>query len=259
MPRIGGERSDGVQAVALTLRILEHLAREGGGVRLTDLAAACGTTKSRIFRHLQTLVGLGYVSQSAESERYQVGSTLVALGLAVSGQLDLGTAAMPILRQLRDALGHATVVCRVEEDGMRVLRTVPGTSNIEIGVRPGSLLTFHGAAQGKLALAFGPDSLRQKVFRARLPMLTPYTIVSATALQEEVARIRAQGWAVAPNESLVGLNTLAAPVFDADGMLAGTVGINDSIQFIEPTPSAEQVAQIISAGRRISRELGFRG
>jgi IclR family transcriptional regulator, KDG regulon repressor len=259
MPRIGGERSDGVQAVVLALRILEHLAGQRGEARLTDLAAALDTTKSRIFRHLQTLVQQGYVAQSPESERYRVGTGLVALGLRVSEQLDLAAAAMPALQQLRDTLGHSAVVSRPEEEGMRVLRTVLSNSQIEIGVRPGSILTFHGSAQGKLALTFGPEALRQRVLRARLPLLTPHTIVSATALLEELAVIRTRGWAVAPNEALLGLNTLAAPIFGADGLLAGTVGINDSIQFIERQPSEEQIREIVAAGQRISRELGFRG
>lgn len=259
MPRIGGERSEGVQAVVLTLRILEHLAESRGDVRLTDLADALGTTKSRIFRHLQTLAQHGYVGQSSESERYRVGRNLVALGLSVGERLDIASAALPVLGALRETLGHSAVVSRLEEEGMRVLRTVRGKSQIEIGVRPGSLLTFHGAAQGKVALAFGPEALRQRVLRSRLPLLTPHTIVSATTLREEIDLVRSQGWAVAPNEALLGLNTLAAPVFDADGRLAGAVGINDSIQFIESTPSDEQLQQIVAAGRRISQELGFRG
>jgi len=37
-----------------------------------------GTTKSRIFRHLQTLVMKGYLSQQEETERYQVGHGLTA-------------------------------------------------------------------------------------------------------------------------------------------------------------------------------------
>ena len=258
MPRIGGERSDGVQAVVLALRILEHLANQRSEVRLTDLAGALGTTKSRIFRHLHTLIQQGYVAQSAESERYRVGQALVTLGLSVGEQLDLGTAALPVLRTLRDTLGHSAVVSRVEEEGMRVLRTILGKSQIEIGVRPGSILAFHGSAQGKIALAFGPETLRQQVLRARLPLLTPHTIVSANILREEVDRIRVQGWAVAPNQALLGLNTLAAPVFDADGNLVGAVGINDSIQFIEAHPSYEQCQQILAAGRRISQELGYR-
>jgi outer membrane protein TolC len=75
MPRIAGESGgDGVQAVVLALRILEYLAPQRDAVGVTALAQALGTTKSRIYRHLRTLVQQGYIVQSAETERYRVGA-----------------------------------------------------------------------------------------------------------------------------------------------------------------------------------------
>ena len=85
--------------------------------------------------------------------------------------------------RLRDALGHYSVLSQVEEEGVRVLAAVSGRSLVEIGVRRGSLLLFHASAQGKVALAFGPEETRHRVLRSRLEMLTPSTIVSATRLE----------------------------------------------------------------------------
>ena len=259
MPKISGDSSgDGVQAVVLALRIMEFLAEQRRPVGVTALAEALGTTKSRIFRHLRTLVQHGYIVQSPESERYQVGSQLVQLGRLVGENLDLASAAHPILRELRDELGHSTVVSQVEDEGVRVLARVLGTSSIEIGVKPGSLLPFHGSAQGKIALAFGDEALRTRVFRSRLEMLTPSTITAAGVLEEEIERTRQRGWAIAPNEALIGINTLAAPVFDVSGTLVGAVGIVDSIRFIPAEASDEQIRRTVTAAQRISRDLGFR-
>lgn len=256
MPKVGGVQPDGVQAVVLTLRILELLAQSGRDVGVTAIAAALGTTKSRIFRHLQTLVAQGYAARAPDSDRYRVGAQLVALGLSVGGGLDLATTAAPVMRRLRDLLGHAVVVSRLEADGMRVLSMLPGTSAFEVGVRPGSLLPFHASAQGKIGLAFGPSDLRLAVFRSRLELLTPRTIGSATALRQNVEVVQARGWAVAPHEALLGLNVLAAPVFGADGECAGAIGIVDSIQYIEEHPSEDQVRESLAAAREISAALG---
>jgi IclR family transcriptional regulator, KDG regulon repressor len=256
MSRVGRPRADGVQAVVLTLRILEYLAEHDDDIGVTALANALGTTKSRAFRHLQTLVQHGYVARSEESERYRVGASLVALGLSIGEHLEISVAAAPLLRSLRETLGHSAVVSRLEEGGMRVLQTVTGKSQIEIGVRPGSLLSFHATAQGKLALAFGPDALRERVLNSQLPMVTPDTIATPAALIEELDRTRARGWAVAPNEAMLGLNTLAAPIFDASGRFVGTIAINDSIQFIEAQPAEDQIRLILEAAAGASRELG---
>jgi len=256
MPRIAGPPEDGVQAVALTLRILEHLVRERRAVGVTSFAQALGTTKSRIFRHLQTLTAHGYLAQEPETERYQIGPRLISLGRQVSDNLDIVDIATPVLRQLRDALGHYTVISQVEHDGVRVLAAISGHSVVEIGVKRGSLLLYHASAQGKIALAFGSEETRRRVLRSRLEILTPFTIASAAALELELERVRRQGWAVGFNESLIGLNTLAAPVFDATGMLVATVGIVDSIQFIPETPSGDQIRETVAAAAQISELLG---
>jgi DNA-binding IclR family transcriptional regulator len=257
MPRISGEGGDGVQAVVLTLRILEHLAEEGRPVGVTQLSRALGTTKSRIFRHLRTLVREGYILQSSDTERYQVGARLAALGRRAGDTFDLASIAAETLRDLRDALGHFSVVSQVEDNGIRVLATVPGKSAVEIGVKRGSVLPFHGTAQGKLALAFGDENLRSSVFRARLDYLTPHTVVSHAILRRQIEQVRQQGWSVAPNESLIGVNALAAPVFGAGGALVGTVSIVDSIQFLEEEPTPQQIDRVVEAARRISAALGY--
>src|ERR1043165_7745563 len=62
MPRISGaQRGEGVQAVVFALQILEYLAQHRSTVGVTDLARVFDTTKSRMHRHLQTLVAAGYV------------------------------------------------------------------------------------------------------------------------------------------------------------------------------------------------------
>jgi IclR family transcriptional regulator, KDG regulon repressor len=257
LPKVAGVQVDGVQAVVLTLRILEHLAGAGRDVGVTTIAAALGTTKSRIFRHLQTLVSQGYAARAPDTERYRVGPQFVALGLAVSRGLDLATVAIPAMRDLRETLGHSVVVSRLEPEGMRVISMLSGRSPFEIGVRPGSILAFHATAQGKIGLAFGPETLRHSVFRSRLDLLTPRTISSVTTLRRQVEDAHAKGWAVAPNESLLGVNVLAAPIFGTGGECLGAIGIVDSIQFIEEAPSEEQIGQTLQAAREVSAALGW--
>jgi IclR family transcriptional regulator, KDG regulon repressor len=257
MPRISGAAGEGIQAVVLALRILERLVEEGRPMGVTALATALGTTKSRIWRHLQTLVQQGYIVQSDDTERYRVGARLVMLGHAVDNNLDIVSVGYQAIRDLRDSLGHSVVISRAEAEGVRVLSTIPGKSQIDITVKQGSLLRFHSSAQGKIALAFGSDVLRAAALNGRLEKQTPSTIISAVALRAEIERVRHQGWAVAPNETVIGLNTLAAPVFDAAGTLAGIVAIVDSVQFIGPHPTAEQIHKTVAAAKRASAALGY--
>lgn len=259
MPRIEGKSGDGVQAVLLALNIIELLAKERRAVGVTALAQALGTTKSRIHRHLQTLVQLGYIVQPEDSDRYESGPRLTALGRVVTDKLDLIHVSADALLELRDALGHSAVVSEITPDGMRVLATVPGQKPIEIGVRAGSLLPFHCSAQGKATLAFSSPEFRARVLRGPLEKMTPETIVDPEALLAELEKIRKQGWATAANQTGIGLNTLAAPIFDSTGTVCGTVGVVDLVQFIDETPSEDQRSRVMAAAKRVSRALGCGG
>lgn len=256
MPRIAGaDRGDGVQAVVLALQILDFIARHGGSVGVTELAQALGTSKSRIYRHLRTFVERRYLVQTPDSEKYRIGSRMIEIGRLIDPRPALLEASRVPMRELRDGLGHSVVLSVSEDDGLCVLETLPGNSLVEFGFKPGSILGFHSSAQGKVALAFGDDALRQRVLAAPMPKLTPNTIDTASALQAEIDTVRHQGWAIAPHETLLGTNALSAPIFAAGGLLAGTLAIIDSIQHIEATPSAEQIRLVQEAADRISAAL----
>lgn len=248
----------GIQAVALALRLVSHLARQTEPVGVTAIAEALGTTKSRIHRHLQTLVQLGYAQQEPLNERYQVGPALINVGIVISENYDLVGRARAALRELRETLGCSAVLSRVEPDGIRVLLTISGKSPIEIGVKPGSLLPLHATAQGKVALAFGDPLVRERILDSELETLTPHTLTTARALVADLAKAKRQGWATAPNEVLIGLNALAVPIFDGRGVLAGTISIVDSIQHIEAEPSPEQIRHTLAAAAKVSASLGYK-
>lgn len=248
---------DSLQAVAMAFRILEFLVEQRGSVGVTALARALGTTKSRVHRHLRTLVDSGYVVQSPDSEKYRVGSRLVTLGRMVAENFDLAAIAREEMRTLRDALGQSVVISRAEAEGAVVLATLPGREAIEIAVKPGSLMAPHCTAQGKLGLAHAEPAVREAAMLARLEMRTPRTITSPVALRAELGKIRARGWAAAPEESMLGVNALAAPIFEGGGQMVGAIAILGSIQFIEAEPAGAQIRHVTQAAARISAQLGF--
>jgi DNA-binding IclR family transcriptional regulator len=256
MPRIDGpQHGEGLQAVAMALLILEHLARHRGDVGVTELARALETTKSRIHRHLRTLLEAGYIVQA--QERYRIGHRLVTLGRAVSENFDLATVAREEMRALRDRVGQTVVLSRAEPAGAVVLATLPGEDTIEISAKSGAMMALHCTAQGKLTLAHAEAALRDRVLLSRLDLRTPHTITDPARLRQELDLIRGQGWATAAEESLVGVNALAAPIFEGGGGMVGAIALLGSIQFIPRQPAAELVRQVRDAAGRISARLGW--
>jgi len=249
-------RDTGVQSIVMALEILEYLARAQEPAGVAAIAAALGITKSRVYRHLRTLLTRGYIYQSDSFEKYQIGSRLVSLSHTVTEHFQLANVGRAAISQLREALGHFTVLSERDRDGMRVVATRTGKSMLEVQVKQGSLLPYHASAQGKLCLAFGEPTLLDQVCRGRLEALTPYSITTPRALRAEIDRVRRNGYATAFNESLVGTNILAAPILGPGRVLRGTVAVIDSVQFLPQQPSRNQITRVTAAARQITKLLG---
>ena len=246
----------GVQSIVMALEILEYLARAQEPAGVAAIASALGITKSRVYRHLQTLLKRGYIYQSGSFEKYQIGSRLVSLSHMVAENFQLANIGNTAITQLREALGHFTVLSERDGDGMRVVATRAGKSMLEVQVKRGSLLPYHASAQGKLCLAFGEPTLLEQICRGKLEALTPYSITTPRALRAEIDQVRRNGYATAFNESLVGTNILAAPILGPGQVLRGTVAVIDSVQFLPQQPTRNQITRVMAAARQITKLLG---
>jgi IclR family transcriptional regulator, KDG regulon repressor len=262
MPRVKGSSGsgDGILAVDLTFRIVEALAGSPPGLGVTELARLLNATKARIYRHLVTLSRSGFVAQNPVTEKYCVGPRMVSLASSIANGVDLIACARPVLIGLRDEFGHTAILTKLERDQIRVLEVALGTSDFAIMQRVGNTLPaamLHCTALGKIALAFGPEHLAQDVLARPLKKMTADTIGNARALQQELGRVRKQGWAIVPNEGIVGFNAVAVPVLDADASLAAMVGVIGATRDLPANPSTDLIKSLKRAGETISGALGY--
>jgi DNA-binding IclR family transcriptional regulator len=246
----------GVQAVQLVLEILEHLAKqEVAGV--TEIASALGSTKARVHRHLRTLINTGYAVQEAGGERYCAGPRLIVLAQMLSMENSLTSVARPVMQKLRNALGHTVALAKVTAGRSSMVDSMEGGGLISIGVRTGLDLPLHANAGGKLVLAFGSPDVQQSIGAMPLEKFTEHTITDSETLKAEVERVRLQGWANAPEEFVIGINAVAAPIFDRQTRLVATIALVNSIQFLGRRPTVEQISSITAGAAEITRHLAL--
>ena len=240
-----------ISAVATTLSIIETMAERGEPIGVSELAKLVGANKPKAYRHLRTLVNLNYAEQDPETDKYFLTLKIFHLGQSIAARAEFLTEARRVLPRLRELTGQTVAVGQVEDDGVRVLDILRHRAAIEITTPPGTLFPLHTSAQGKVALAFGavPDWERT-ASRNGIDF-------DLERLESDVQRVKERGWAVAPEEALVGVNALAAPVFDASSKLAGTIAIVGSIQHLKPDPDADQVSAVKDAAAQVSARLGY--
>jgi IclR family acetate operon transcriptional repressor len=248
----------GTSTLDMALRIVDFLAAQDQPLTLAQIAKAFSASKATVYRHLVTLQRHDFVRQDQETSRYEAGVKLLMLGEAVRNRFQVATAARDELSGLRERTGQAVTICGMVDGKLVVLDLLHGRTVIEFGTRPGTELSIHATAHGKVWLAFAKPALFAQTTAAPLHAWTPKTIVDPARLREEIDTVRNQGWAMAADELLTAVNALAAPVFNHRGEIAGSVAIVGSTQFIAASPDGAQIDEVRATAHRISERLGWR-
>jgi DNA-binding IclR family transcriptional regulator len=103
-------------------------------------------------------------------------------------------------------------------------------------------------------LAFGGVPLPT----GRLERFTQRTVTDPAKLASALERVRSQGWAEAAGERERDLNAIAAPVFAADGSLAGILGLQGPEGRFDRDARQAAVRPLLAAAEAVSQELGWR-
>lgn len=245
----------GVRSVQLAIDVLESVAFSEEELGVTQIAERLHVTKGSVHRHLHTLVERGYLAQNPSTSRYRIGPRSRLL-TRVAPETDLIALAEEPMRALRDALGHTVVLSEMTPRGALVVAKITGTSSIEIGVRSGSELPFHATAQGKVMLAFAPKPFQERILSKRLETLTDRTVTSRARMEKDLIDIARHGYCSAPEEALLGINAVAAPIFDDHDACIGSLALVGSIQFLPGKPKVGDIAALLDTSRQVSRRLG---
>jgi DNA-binding IclR family transcriptional regulator len=247
-------RDGGVQSVDRAISVLEILARRGeAGV--SEVAAEIEVHKSTAFRLLGALEGRGLVEQTADRGKYRLGFGLIPLAGAVSDRLDVTRQGRPVCERLAAELGETINVAVLQEHWAVNVDQVLGPSTVSTHNWIGRLTPLHCTSSGKVLLAHLPRTRRVGLLADAEP-LTPHTL-SPDALDAELERCRADGWAQAVEEYEIGLNALAAPVRDRTGDVVAAVSVSGPAYRLDAPRRADLVEPLLAGAAEISHRMGW--
>ena len=236
-------------SIRRALRLLESLSTTGPARPLDDLAAATGLSKSTAYRLLRVLQDECYVERGETGDGYRLGSRLVGLAAAALPQMDLYTAARPILASLARASGEtATLHVRSGDLSILVLAVESREHTLRMVATIGEATPIYRGAAG-LALIAGmqPDEQRRIITRYALP-------AGRAALAERIAEVSRRGYSVTGSENHSGLNGIATVITATAGSsVAACVAVSGpDIRFTfdrmaEFSPQLQRAATELSA------------
>ncbi|WP_395350899.1 IclR family transcriptional regulator [Variovorax sp. UC122_21] len=245
--------------LAKGLAVMEWMARQARACRVIDVANAFGMARSNAHRTLQTLVECGWAVQDADTSAYRPSLRLFELGAMVSEAADIGALLRPHLAALAQASGETIHLAVL--DGAEIVYLDKFDSPLPVAAysRIGGRAPACCVASGKAMLAAARlDATALRALFGTLQPHTPHSIVDFDALQAELERSRARGYAENREEWRLGVCGLGVPVFDARGTAVAAVGMSvPSIRFAR-TQARELSERIMACARDASATLGYR-
>ena len=246
-----GQASGGVLTSSLRSFAILDLLADTGALGTNEIARRLGATPSTVSRHLGTLVAARLVEHD-ESGRYRLGMHLVHLGNAVLARLDVRRSAHPHLEALVAELGETATLSVPSEPDAITIDVVAAPHAVQGVSHLGRPSIAHATAAGKVMLAFTSRRPSPPLLR-----FSRRTITDPEALEAELQRVLARGWADAYEEREPGLNAIAAPVRASRGELVAIVAVQGPIPRFGRTAARAALPTLLEHVAEISSELGW--
>jgi IclR family transcriptional regulator, acetate operon repressor len=217
-PRPDGDvepRDGGVQSVDRALQLIETLAEDDEGYRLSDLAERTGLSTSTAHRLLTTLEKRRFVQFDRSQSKWHVGARSFTVGATFARRRNFTAQAVPYLRRLRDLTRETANLAVVDDEFIVVLTRMDSREIMRSLTKVGGRVAMVASGVGKAVLATYSDQDVSAIIRHHgMPRLTEKSIVRPGDLFRELAAIRRQGYAVDDEEACMGLRCIAAVVYN---------------------------------------------
>ncbi|MEV0799959.1 MULTISPECIES: IclR family transcriptional regulator [unclassified Kribbella] len=218
-----------VQSIERAAAVLRLLAAAPDGLGVADLGNALGLAKPTVHGILRTLQQVGFVEQDHTGAHYHLSDIFGRLGESYLDPNELRSRAINWADSLASRSGEVVRVGRLVDGKVEVVHHVfrPDDSDQDLDV--GTTLPPHATALGKAVLAFDTSGAARP---RRLEAYTTRTITDPNRLAEELATVRARGWASEFEEHTVELASIAAPIRGLGGLVVGAVGLAGRLERI---------------------------
>jgi len=233
----------GAAAVDRALTLLGAFRQGDRALTLGELAERTQLYKSTALRLLASLEHAGLLQKQADDGRYALGPEVARLHGLYAASFSLETVVMPVLRELVAATGESAAYHVRQKQGDSWVRLcmyrVDSPQVLRDHVKAGDLLPADRGAGARVLIAFSQDA---------------EALAASNARKERVryAQIRTDGYVALVGDRTAELAGVSAPVFHADGTLAGAVTLT------MPTHRyhERQVAPVREAAARLNGHVG---
>lgn len=242
---------DNVRAVGRALEVLLAFTPKDFELSASELLDRVGLRRPTLYRLLYTLEEKGFIVSIGDPQRFRLGPAVARLAHTWTSSLDLFGVAEPVMRRLWTATGE-TVALFVPQGPLRLcVAELPSSQPLNFKRGIGYTERIARGASGRAILA------HLHATREELVAYTEGTSIDVGTLAKELAQTRKRGYATSRNELIQGAVSAAAPFFDRNGGVAGSIGVFGPGARIQDANLKQLGVHVAKEAAELSSALGF--
>jgi DNA-binding IclR family transcriptional regulator len=211
-----------------------------------------------VHRLLGTLIRRGYVKQNRQNRKYSLGFRALQMGNDMRQRFSLRLEARPFLHRLMERTGESANLAVLDDGEVVYIDQAQSSKILRMFTQLGNRVPAHSTGSGKVMLAFGqPETAEGVLRRYGMPRRTPNTITEPGRFAEELALIRAQGYALDDEEHEEGVRCLAVAVRDGSGQVVASLSVSGPVTRLGDDQIRELTAEVLECGVQLSSRLGY--
>ena len=194
--------------------IMETLCSSSSPLTVREVEERTGIPKSTVHRFLISLEERRWVFSDPATEGYRPGIRFFLLSSKSSFYDELIKKAEPGMLLLMTSTGNTAVLSVAEGTSGSCIHSVEPLSPVKFTAHRGMTIPLHAGATGKILLAYASPEVQSAVLSSSLRSPLDGEEIDKRALEEELLRIREQGFASSREEWMPHAGDISVPVFD---------------------------------------------
>ncbi|MGD0916459.1 MAG: IclR family transcriptional regulator [Thermodesulfobacteriota bacterium] len=245
-------------SIEKALRILMAFSPNNPEMGTVTLSRKLGFHPATVNRILMELSRGRFLQKNPLTRKFTLGPSILNLGSAITKSLksNIVIIAKPYIDDLRDTFRETAALEVLSGNSTVVAYVAEGPPPLPLAATIGDRLPM-AAAGAKAILAFSPPQLNHRLLVEKIPRLTPKTVTDRKALRRQLEEIRRQGYAFDNEEIEVGINAVAAPIFNHEEKPVAAIVVAGPSQRITVNSGSPIVAQLKDCTSKISNLLFY--
>ncbi|BDB27846.1 IclR family transcriptional regulator [Cupriavidus sp. P-10] len=251
-PKATKKEADSQSSFERMLGLLDLFTHSAPVRPVTDLVSYLGTSRSTSYRYIKALHAAGLIEAVANG-KYVLGPRIVEFDRQIRMSDPLYKGGGHVLHSLMKLTGHSALLCGLYSDSVMCIREELAENSPPNLFSRGQRRPLFSGAASKVILPYLPPHRLRSIFQQHQRAIALAGLgTDWQSFRDNMTAIRRDGYLMSHGEFNPGVFGISAPVFNADGLVVGSIGIAGAEERLDRKKVSAYAEAVVEAGKKLN-------